>query len=263
MTDPIRVTVWGENVHEGRDESVRKIYPDTMHETIAAALRAKLGEDVAVRTAWLQQPEHGLTEEVLAETDVLTWWGHAAHGDVDDAIVERVQRHVLSGMGLIALHSAHFSKIFIRLMGTTCSLDWRAENDRELIWTVAAGPPDRAGHPAPAGDRAGGDVRRAVRHPAARRAGLRQLVHRRRGVPLRLLLTAAARAGSSTSGRATRSSRPTTSRRSSRSSPTRPAGRPRQPAPAAEVHHRKDIGWFDEEPEIRISAVGRIGSTHG
>ena len=86
---------------------------------------------------------------MLAETDVLTWWGHAAHGDVDDAIVERVQRHVLSGMGLIALHSAHFSKIFIRLMGTTCSLDWRAENDRELIWTVAAGHPIAQGIPHP------------------------------------------------------------------------------------------------------------------
>jgi trehalose utilization protein len=146
---PIRVTVWGENVHDQRDASVQKVYPDTMHETIAAAVRAKLGENVVVRTAWLQQPEHGLTDEVLAETDVLTWWGHAAHGDVDDAIVDRVQRHVLSGMGLIALHSAHFSKIFIRLMGTTCSLDWRSENDRELLWTVAAGHPIAQGVPHP------------------------------------------------------------------------------------------------------------------
>ena len=134
---PIRVTVWGENVHEGRDESVRKVYPDTMHGTIASALREKLGADVVVRTATLQDPEHGLTEEVLADTDVLTWWGHAAHGDVDDAIVERVQQHVLSGMGLIALHSAHFSKIFIKLMGTTCSLAWRNSADTELVWTVA------------------------------------------------------------------------------------------------------------------------------
>jgi trehalose utilization protein len=149
MVDPIRVTVWGENVHDQRDASVQKVYPDTMHETIAAGLRAKLGQDVVVRTAWLQQPEHGLTEDVLAETDVLTWWGHAAHGDVDDAVVERVQRHVLSGMGLIALHSAHFSKIFIRLMGTTCSLDWRSDNDRELLWTVAAGHPIAQGVPHP------------------------------------------------------------------------------------------------------------------
>src|ERR1044072_5721869 len=111
---PIRVTVWGENVHESRDETVRKVYPDTMHGTIAAALRDRLGAAAAVRTATPHGP------------------GHAAHGEVDDAIVDRVQQHVLSGMGLIALHSAHFSKIFVKLMGTTCSLDWRADNDREL-----------------------------------------------------------------------------------------------------------------------------------
>ncbi|QNE20966.1 trehalose utilization protein ThuA [Kribbella qitaiheensis] len=145
----LKVTVWGENVHEQDDAAVQKIYPDTMHETIASGLRSSLGDDVKVRTAWLQQPEHGLTEEVLADTDVLTWWGHRAHGDVDDAIVDRVQEAVLSGMGLIALHSAHFSKIFKRLMGTTCSLDWRSENDRELLWTVAAGHPIAAGVPHP------------------------------------------------------------------------------------------------------------------
>jgi trehalose utilization protein len=149
MSDPIRVTVWGENAHEQDDLAVQKIYPDGMHETIAAGLRAKLGDNVRVRTAWLQQPEHGLTEEVLADTDVLTWWGHRAHGEVADEVVERVHQAVLSGMGLIALHSAHFSKIFKRLMGTTCSLDWRSDNDRELLWTVAPGHPIAAGVPHP------------------------------------------------------------------------------------------------------------------
>lgn len=149
MSDPIRVTVWGENAHEQDDLVVQKIYPDGMHETIAAGLRDKLGENVRVRTAWLQQPEHGLTEEVLADTDVLTWWGHRAHGEVADEVVERVYQAVLSGMGLIALHSAHFSKIFKRLMGTTCSLDWRSENDREMLWTVAPGHPIAAGVPHP------------------------------------------------------------------------------------------------------------------
>jgi trehalose utilization protein len=149
MSDPIRVTVWGENAHEQDDLAVQKIYPDGMHETIAAGLRAKLGDNVRVRTAWLQQPEHGLTEEVLADTDVLTWWGHRAHGEVADEVVDRVHQAVLSGMGLIALHSAHFSKIFKRLMGTTCSLDWRSDSDRELLWTVAPGHPIAAGVPHP------------------------------------------------------------------------------------------------------------------
>ena len=109
---PIRVTVWGENVHEQRDASVEEIYPDGMHGAIANGIRKHLGENVVVRTATLQEPEHGLSAEVLAETDVLTWWGHAAHGEVADEVVDRVHEAVLGGMGILVLHSGHFSKIF-------------------------------------------------------------------------------------------------------------------------------------------------------
>jgi trehalose utilization protein len=145
----MRVTVWGENVHEQRDESVRALYPDGMHTAIAAGLRALLGDGVDVRTATLQEPEHGLGDAVLAETDVLTWWGHAAHDEVDDAVVARVRGRVLDGMGLLALHSAHYSKIFTALMGTSCGLRWRNEGERELVWTVAPGHPVAAGVPQP------------------------------------------------------------------------------------------------------------------
>ena len=106
-TKAIRVTVWGENVHERSHEEVRKVYPDGMHSVIAAGIREHLGDAVTVRTATLDQPEHGLTDEVLASTDVLTWWGHMAHDKVDDAIVDRVHQRVLQGMGLIVLHSGH------------------------------------------------------------------------------------------------------------------------------------------------------------
>ena len=147
--DQIRVTVWGENRHERTEEHVAKLYPDGMHETIAAGIREHLGGDAVVRTATLDQPEHGLTEEALAGTDVLTWWGHAAHGEVADEVVQRVQRHVLSGMGLVVLHSGHWSKIFTALMGTTCSLRWRNEHDRELIWTVDPTHPIAQGVPQP------------------------------------------------------------------------------------------------------------------
>ncbi len=133
---PLRVTVWGENRHEHVDESVAAIYPDGMHTTIADGIVERLGDAADVRTATLDQPHHGLAEEVLAATDVLTWWGHMAHDEVDDEVVERVHRHVLAGMGLVVLHSGHFSKIFRRLMGTTCALRWRAGDDRELVWTV-------------------------------------------------------------------------------------------------------------------------------
>jgi trehalose utilization protein len=146
---PIRVTVWGEHRHERAEEHVAAIYPDGMHATIAAGITEQLGEDCTVRTATLDEPGHGLTEEVLADTDVLTWWGHQAHGEVDDEVVARVQRHVLSGMGLIVLHSGHFSKIFQALMGTTCGLRWRNAGDRELIWTVDPTHPIARGVPHP------------------------------------------------------------------------------------------------------------------
>lgn len=148
MTDgPIRVTVWGENLQEHQSDAVRAIYPDGMHTTIAAGLRTQLGEDVQVRTAMLDEPEHGLSAGVLAETDVLTWWGHIAHDLVDDAVVQQVQARVLAGMGLLVLHSGHYSKLFRRLMGTTCGLRWREAGERELVWTVNPGHPIARGLP--------------------------------------------------------------------------------------------------------------------
>jgi trehalose utilization protein len=145
----VRVTVWGENVHERTEPAVRAIYPEGMHGAIAAGLAHVLGDEVAVRTATLDQPEHGLTSAVLAETDVLTWWGHIAHDDVADPVVARVHDAVLGGMGLLALHSAHYSKPFRRLLGTSCSLRWRNDGERELVWTVAPGHPLAAGVPHP------------------------------------------------------------------------------------------------------------------
>jgi trehalose utilization protein len=145
----VHVTVWGENVHEHRDESVRAIYPDGMHTTIARGIGGVLGAGAEIRTATLDEPEHGLSAEVLAGTDVLTWWGHTAHDEVSDAVVERVYERVLSGMGLLVLHSGHYSKIFRRLMGSSCTLRWRNEGERELVWTVNAAHPIAAGVPQP------------------------------------------------------------------------------------------------------------------
>jgi trehalose utilization protein len=146
---PVRVTVWGEYIHDREDAAVRGIYPDGMHETIADAIREHLGAGAEVRTATLAQPEHGLTEDVLASTDVLTWWGHTAHAKVEDAVVERIANRVLGGMGLIVLHSGHESKVFQKLMGTSCSLRWRESGDREVVWTVSPGHPIVEGVPDP------------------------------------------------------------------------------------------------------------------
>jgi trehalose utilization protein len=146
---PVRVTVWGENVHERTEDHVRALYPDGLHGAVAGGLEELLGDAVQVRTATLDQPEHGLTQAILDETDVLTWWGHAAHDAVADAVVDRVQDAVLGGMGLLALHSAHYAKIFKRLLGTSCSLRWRNDGERELVWTVDPAHPIAAGVPQP------------------------------------------------------------------------------------------------------------------
>jgi trehalose utilization protein len=139
MASPIRVTVWHEYRHEKKNPEVAKVYPKGMHEAIAEHLRKS--KDMKVATATLDEPEHGLTEQRLAETDVLTWWGHTAHKDVQDSIVERVQARVLAGMGLIVLHSGHFSKIFRKLMGTTCNLKWREAGDQAIYWIARPGHP--------------------------------------------------------------------------------------------------------------------------
>ena len=141
---PLRVVVWGENVHETTHEAVRKLYPNGMHNVIAQGLRES-GGDLDVTTATLQEADHGLSEERLAETDVLTWWGHAAHGEVRDEIVDRVQKRVLEGMGLIVLHSGHYSKVFKRVLGTSCSLTWREAGEKERVWVCNPGHPIAAG----------------------------------------------------------------------------------------------------------------------
>jgi trehalose utilization protein len=139
----IRVTVWNEYRHEREEERYRAVYPDGIHGAIAEGLSAST--DLNVRTATLDEPENGLPEDVLMETDVLIWWGHKAHEEVSDETVNRVQSRVLHGMGLVVLHSGHHSKIFKRLMGTSCNLIWRVADELERIWVVAPSHPIAAG----------------------------------------------------------------------------------------------------------------------
>ncbi|AOX44900.1 ThuA domain-containing protein [Microbacterium sp. BH-3-3-3] len=148
-SSPLRVLVWGENRHEQIEPTVAARYPRGMHGAIAEGITENLGDRAVVSTTTLDEAEHGLSEAVLSATDVLVWWGHAAHDEVDDEIVERVHRHVLEGMGLVVLHSGHWSKIFQKLMGTTCTLRWRSKNDRELVWTIDPTHPIAQGVPHP------------------------------------------------------------------------------------------------------------------
>ena len=151
----IRVTVWNEHRQERSDSPVARIYPDGIHAAIADGLRGldtgggepgdESGDDLEVRTATLDEPGNGLPDDVLATTDVLTWWGHVAHDEVPAELVDRVQARVLDGMGLVVLHSGHFSRIFKRLMGTTCDLKWREDGRRERLWVVDPSHPIAAG----------------------------------------------------------------------------------------------------------------------
>lgn len=135
----LNVTVWNEDSKQENHPHVLEVYPDGLNAAIADVFRRD--EALSVRMAHLCEPEAGLPEDVLEDTDVLVWWGHCKHGQVPDAVVERVQNHVLRGMGLIVLHSGHHSKPFRLLMGTTCNLTWREDGDMEQVWVVAPDHP--------------------------------------------------------------------------------------------------------------------------
>ena len=132
----MNVLVWNEYRHEKENETVAEIYPNGIHGAIADFLGE---ENLNVKTATLDEPEHGLTDEVLAETDVMVWWGHRAHEEVSDEVAEKVKQRVLDGMGLVVLHSGHFSKVFKLLMGTGCDLKWREAGEKERVWVVNPG----------------------------------------------------------------------------------------------------------------------------
>ena len=140
----IRVTVWNEYKHEREYENIGRVYPKGIHGCIAEFLGKE--EDIQVRTATFDMPEHGLTEEVLKDTDVLIIWSHALQDEFSDKVAQRVQQHVLSGMGLIALHSAHFSKIMKKLLGTSMTLKWK-HGEQENLWCLMPTHPIAAGIP--------------------------------------------------------------------------------------------------------------------
>ena len=141
----VKVTIWNENLHEQRQEEVRRIYPKGIHGCIADFLEKNA--NIFIQTATLEKKEHGLTEEILADTDILIYWGHMAHDEFSDEVARRVQKHVLQGMGLIALHSAHFAKIMSLLMGTSMTLRWK-HADRERLFVTAPYHPIAQGIPA-------------------------------------------------------------------------------------------------------------------
>lgn len=141
----IRVTIWNEFVHERTKEKIRQIYPDGIHGAIAAQLSSQ--PDFEIRTATMDMPEHGLTDEVLNNTDVLIWWSHFKRAELSDEVAQKVKNRVLDGMGFIPLHSAHLCKPFVLLMGTVCRSKWRENDEKERIWVIEPSHPIAEGLP--------------------------------------------------------------------------------------------------------------------
>jgi trehalose utilization protein len=142
------VLVWNEHIHERENPAVAEIYPAGIHVALADAL-TELLPSAEVTTATLADAQHGLSDEVLDACDVIVWWGHTAHHQVADDRADAVRDRVLAGMGLVVLHSAHWSKPFRLLMGSSCNLRWREGDDTHLMWPVATGHPITAGVPVP------------------------------------------------------------------------------------------------------------------
>jgi trehalose utilization protein len=147
MERKINVTIYNENLHETHVDSVRAIYPNGIHGVIKSFLE-KDGEVGVIRCATLADHKQVLTRDALDDTDVLIWWGHIKHEEVDDAVASAVVKRVLDGMGFIALHSGHASKPFARLLGTeTHLLRWREAGEKARLWNMAKSHPITAGLP--------------------------------------------------------------------------------------------------------------------
>ena len=140
----INVTIWHEFRHEKLKENIRELYPEGIHAKIKSFLEC---DEIKVTLTSLDEPNQGLSDELLESTDVLMWWGHIAHGEVSDELVSKIKDKVLAGMGFVAIHSAHHSKPFKAILGATGNLTW-GRNQRAIMWNVCPTHPIAEGIPA-------------------------------------------------------------------------------------------------------------------
>ena len=142
----LSVTLWNEHRVENKKPEASRIYPDGIGACIAEGLAR---HEIAPTLTRLDAPDQGLPQPLLDATSVLLWWGHLAHEELSDETIARVQNRVLQGMGLVVLHSGHHSKIFRRLMGTSCNLAWRDAKggERERVWCLRPSHPIAEGLP--------------------------------------------------------------------------------------------------------------------
>lgn len=145
MKKKLKVTIWNEFRHEKTDMKVKELYPDGIHATIGGFLSEC--ENISVRLAALDDEFQGLPDDVLNDTDVLIWWGHAYHNEVSDDLVKKVRARIYTGkLGLLVLHSGHHSKVFKETVGTNGNLQW-GRNQKEIVWNMMPSHPIAAGIP--------------------------------------------------------------------------------------------------------------------
>lgn len=125
------VVVWSEGT------APAKVYPNDINGAIADGLKESL-ENWEVVKAGINDPEQGLPDKLLKRCDVLIWWGHKKHRNVDNKLVDKIEKRVKEdGMGFISLHSAHFAKINKRLMKDKCSFSVYRQDSTTLTITVS------------------------------------------------------------------------------------------------------------------------------
>lgn len=145
MSEKIKVTVWNEGRHEKSDKAAHDMYPNGIHGTVKEFLDKN--DDLEVRAVTLDDPEQGLPDSLLYDTDVLMWWGHMSHHEVKDELVEKIKNRVYNeGMGFIGMHSAHMSKPFRAIVGTSGQLSW-GDEQQEILWNLLPQHPIAAGVP--------------------------------------------------------------------------------------------------------------------
>lgn len=120
----VRVLVWDENP----SHAPKEVYPNNIRGAVAQGL-IELGKgEIEATPIHLDEPNQGVTPERLKNADVLIWWGHARHGEVNDEVAQMVKKAVHEdGLGFIPLHSAHYSKPFKAVLGANGHLKggWR------------------------------------------------------------------------------------------------------------------------------------------
>jgi trehalose utilization protein len=119
---PIRVVIWDE-----RQPAQKSVYPNFLGNHLAEYLRNSergRGARLQVRSVGIDDPEQGLSSDVLDNCDVLVWWGHQRHGEISADTAKGIVRRITSGqLSLIALHSAHWSRPFIEAMNERSTRD--------------------------------------------------------------------------------------------------------------------------------------------